>query len=119
MPVEEPGGSGASPGESSGSDGNEPGGSNAGHGSAQKLGKESDIDGRTLDVEASGLDTGRGKTNSEVILGAADRGFTGKAYRKVFKQYQTVAEDQVEKEKIPDGMRFYVRRYFQLIRPRE
>jgi len=119
MPVEVPGGSGASPGESSGSDGNEPGGSNAGHGSAQKLGKESDIDGRTLDVEASGLDTGRGKTNSEVILGAADRGFTGKAYRKVFKQYQTVAEDQVEKEKIPDGMRFYVRRYFQLIRPRE
>ena len=119
IPIEVPGGQGSSPGDSPGSEGGPPGGTEAGRGSAEKLGKASDIDGRTIDIEAQGLDTGRGKSNAEVILGAADRGFTGKAYRKVFKQYQTVAEERVEKEKIPDGMRFYVRRYFQLIRPRE
>jgi len=118
IPVEVPGGSGGQAGPSGG-EGDQPGGSEAGKGSAPKLGGASDIDGKTLDVQAEGLDSGKGPTNAEVILGAADRGFTGKAYRKVFKQYQTVAEDQVEREKIPDGMRFYVRRYFQLIRPRE
>lgn len=102
-----------------GADGDGASGSDAGRGSAEKLGKASDIEGRTRDVEAEGLDSGRGASNAEVILGAAERGFTGKGYRKVFKQYETVAEDQVAKETIPDGMRFYVRRYFQLIRPRE
>ncbi len=115
IPIEIPGGHGSA----SGSDGDEPGGSTSGHGSAPKLGKASDIDGHTVDVEAQGLDSGRGKSNAEVILGAAEQGFTGKAYQKVFKQYQTVAEAQVANENIPDGMRFYVRRYFQLIRPRD
>lgn len=115
IPIEIPGGHGSA----SGSDGDEPGGSSSGHGSAPKLGKASDIDGHTVDVEAQGLDSGRGKSNAEVILGAAEQGFTGKAYQKVFKQYQTVAEAQVANENIPDGMRFYVRRYFQLIRPRD
>ncbi len=118
IPIEVPGGSGGREGAGQ-ADGDNPGGSDAGRGSAAKLGHESDIDGRTIDVQAEGLDTGKGPSNAEVILGAADRGFRGKAYRKVFKQYQTVAEEQVEREKIPDGMRFYVRRYFQLIRPRE
>jgi len=72
-----------------------------------------------VDVRAEGADTGQGPTNAEVILSAAQRGFSGKPYGKVYRQYRTVAEDQINKEKIPDGMRFYVRRYFQLIRPRE
>jgi hypothetical protein len=54
-----------------------------------------------------------------VILAAAEKGFKGSGYKKVFTQYHTVAEDQINKEKIPDGYRFYVNRYFQLIRPRE
>ena len=70
-------------------------------------------------MRAESIDSNQGPTNAEVILSAADRGFTGKPYKKVFKKYQTVAEDQIDKEKIPDGMRFYVRRYFQLIRPRD
>lgn len=115
IPIEVPGGGSSSSGSESG----ESSGSEPGRGTAEKLGKASDIEGATRDVEAEGLDTGRGASNAEVILGAAERGFAGKSYRKVFKQYQTVAEEQVDKEAIPDGMRFYVRRYFQLIRPRE
>jgi hypothetical protein len=73
----------------------------------------------TEDVQAEGLESGKGPTNAEVILAAADRGFRGGAYGRVYRDYKTVAEDQIEKEDIPDGFRFYVRRYFQLIRPRE
>ena len=54
-----------------------------------------------------------------LILSAAERGFKGKPYKKVYTDYRTVAEQQINKDKIPDGYRFYVHRYFQLIRPRE
>jgi hypothetical protein len=73
----------------------------------------------TSDVEVQGLDTKQGPTNSEVIYGAAERGFKGKGYKKVFTNYHTRAEEQINKDQVPDGYRFYVHRYFQLIRPRE
>ena len=47
------------------------------------------------------------------------RGFKGGPYKKVYKDYRTYAEQEINKDEIPDGYRFYVRRYFQLIRPRE
>lgn len=73
----------------------------------------------TSDVQAQGLDTGQGPNNSEVILSAAERGFKGAPYKQVYKDYRGVAEEQINKDQIPDGYRFYVQRYFQLIRPRE
>jgi hypothetical protein len=73
----------------------------------------------TQDVQAQAVDTQEGPSNSEVILSAAERGFKGKPYKKVYTDYRTVAEQQINKDKIPDGYRFYVHRYFQLIRPRE
>jgi len=54
-----------------------------------------------------------------LIYGAAERGFVGRGYKKVFTDYQTVAEESLAKDEIPPGYRFYVRRYFQLIRPRD
>lgn len=83
------------------------------------MGKRTDIKSGTEDVQAQGLDTKQGPTNSEVILGAAQRGFKGSGYKKVFTDYHTHAEEQINKDQIPDGYRFYVHRYFQLIRPRE
>jgi len=114
------------PGSGSG-EGDQPGGQASGQGGKEwgtgsggdPLGKGTDLNSKTHDVHADGLDTGQGGSNAEVILSAAKRGFAGKQYKKVFRDYHTVAEDQIEREKIPDGMRFYVRRYFQLIRPRE
>ena len=41
------------------------------------------------------------------------------AKKKVYREYHTVAEEALNKDEIPGGYRFYVRRYFQLIRPRE
>jgi hypothetical protein len=77
------------------------------------------LKGETHDVSAAGVDTGQGSASAEVIYGAAARGFNSKAYRDVYVQYDTVAEQNIEKDEIPPGYRFYVRRYFQLIRPRE
>lgn len=82
-------------------------------------GKRTDLKGETHDVEAQGIDTKQGPSNSEVILTAAERGFKGSGYKKVFTDYRTQAEKEINKDTVPDGYRFYVHRYFQLIRPRE
>ena len=77
------------------------------------------LEGKTQDVTAAGVDSGQGAASAEVIYGAAERGFVGKGYQKVFTDYQTVAEQVMTQDEIPPGYRFYVRRYFQLIRPRD
>jgi hypothetical protein len=54
-----------------------------------------------------------------VILGAAEKGFASRQYQRVYREYHTVAEEALNQDEIPGGYRFYVRRYFQLIRPRD
>jgi hypothetical protein len=54
-----------------------------------------------------------------VIRGAAEKGFASRGYENVYREYHTVAEETLNKDDIPGGYRFYVRRYFQLIRPRD
>jgi hypothetical protein len=73
----------------------------------------------TQDTQIAGQDTGQGASRSEVIQGAAERGFASRGYTKVYREYHTVAEEALNKDEIPGGYRFYVRRYFQLIRPRD
>jgi hypothetical protein len=73
----------------------------------------------TQDTEVQGADSGQGGSRSQVILGAAERGFASRGYQKVYTEYHQVAEESLAKDEIPGGYRFYVKRYFQLIRPRE
>lgn len=75
--------------------------------------------GETHDTTAVAADTGQGSASSEVIQGAAERGFVGRGYRDVYTAYEGVAERALDADEIPAGYRLYVRRYFQLIRPRE
>lgn len=82
-------------------------------------GKSTDLKGKTHDVGAAGVDSGQGASASEVVYGAAARGFSGVNYRKVYTDYKTVAEEALTSDDIPSGYKFYVRRYFQLIRPRD
>jgi hypothetical protein len=123
--------SGSSAASTPGGEGERPG--NAEQGEGQSTGKEpgrghdegvrgdqrTAIEASTRDVTAAGVDSGEGSASAEVIHGAAERGFVGKGYKDIFVQYETVAEQALEQERIPPGYRFYVRRYFQLIRPRE
>ncbi|HYO98467.1 MAG TPA: hypothetical protein VER33_28385 [Polyangiaceae bacterium] len=95
-------------------------GKQAGKGHDPNLqGEATALKSQTQDVSAAGIDTGQGTASAEVIYGAAERGFVGKGYRDVYVEYETVAEQALEHDQIPPGYRFYVRRYFQLIRPRE
>jgi hypothetical protein len=73
----------------------------------------------TEDTQVQGADSAQGGTRSQVILGAAERGFASRPYQKVFTEYHQVAEESLAKDEIPGGYRFYVKRYFELIRPRE
>ncbi|HEY3253043.1 MAG TPA: hypothetical protein VGJ91_03810 [Polyangiaceae bacterium] len=116
---------GSGPGQGQPS-GDKPGGSDPGAGPSygtghdpNLAGKATDLKGKTTDVTAAGADTGQGAASSQVIYGAAERGFVGRGYKQVFTDYQTVAERALSQDEIPSGYRFYVRRYFQLIRPRE
>jgi len=73
----------------------------------------------TQDTQVQGADTDQGGSRSQVILGAGERGFASRGYKKVYAEYHQVAEESLAKDEIPGGYRFYVKRYFQLIRPRE
>jgi len=114
---------GSSPAAGQDSNGESPGsmaGKGYGQGHDDNLtGDPTKLDGKTQDVTAAGVDSGQGAASAEVIYGAAERGFVGKGYQKVFTDYQTVAEQVMTQDDIPPGYRFYVRRYFQLIRPRD
>jgi hypothetical protein len=115
-------GTGSQPGS-----GSEPGGQGQGQGGKDwgtghdpnLTGKATHPDMGTTDTSAEAIDTGQGPSRAEVIAGAADRGFVGRNYKRVFTEYRTVAESAIDKEQVPAGYRFYVQRYFQLIRPRE
>jgi hypothetical protein len=62
---------------------------------------------------------GAGPTRSEVIYGAAGKGFAERSYKRVYSDYTQVVEEVMGREQVPLGMRYYVKRYFNLIKPRE
>ncbi len=112
----QPGGPGNQPG---GKDGGQPGGSQAGTGHENGLGKKTSMKAGTYDTQVAGANAGKGPDRSKVIQGAADKGFVGRGYKQVYGEYKSVAESALKQDEIPAGYRFYVRRYFDLIRPRE
>jgi hypothetical protein len=89
--------------------GQQPGGDPLGPGAA------SPTRGREREAHLRG---GAGPTRSEVIEAAAQRGFASGGYGRVFGDYQAVVEESLTSGAVPEGKRYLVRRYFQLIRPR-
>ena len=105
-------GQGQSPGQ--------PGGSQAGNSHDEHtLDHATNIGANHTDTQVAASGTSRGPTRSEVILGAAEHGFANRGYERVYADYERHAEEALEHDEIPGGYRFYVRRYFQLIRPRD
>ncbi len=110
-------------GQGPGSQGQGQGGGMGGSGAGtdhdpQMLEDPTGLQRRTQATRVQG-EEGDGASRSEVILGAADRGFVGRGYQEVYTDYEGHAEEVLERDEVPPGYRFYVRRYFQLIRPRE
>jgi hypothetical protein len=61
---------------------------------------------------------GAGPGRAEVIGTAAGRGFAGPGYARTFHDYAAAVEDALGATAVPEGKRYLVRRYFDLIRPR-
>jgi len=53
-----------------------------------------------------------------VIGTAAGRGFASPGYARTFHDYAAAVEDALGATAVPEGKRYLVRRYFDLIRPR-
>ncbi|MBK8691793.1 MAG: hypothetical protein IPN17_05670 [Deltaproteobacteria bacterium] len=75
--------------------------------------------GRTQAVQVQGQQSGNGPSRSQVIRTAAGSGFASRPYREVYSPYWDRAREVLHQGEVPPGFRSYVRRYFQLIRPRE
>lgn len=81
-------------------------------------GQSTDLSSRTQDTQVSGQQ-GEGPSRSQVIMGAADRGFASRGYRQVYDAYQRVAEEDLDTQQVPPGYRFQIRTYFDRIRPQD
>jgi hypothetical protein len=64
------------------------------------------------------LADGAGPSRAEVIGTAAGHGFASPSYARAFVEYAAAVEDALDTTAVPEGKRYLVRRYFDLIRPR-
>ncbi len=119
LPVPSAGGN--QPGGSQpGGEGRDPGGQGAGAQHDENLrGAAIDPLSRTQAVQVQGQQTGNGPSRSQVIRTAAGSGFASRPYQQVYSPYWDRAREVLHQGEVPPGFRSYVRRYFQLIRPRE
>ena len=81
------------------------------------LGARDDTPAHGNETEAH-LASGAGPSRASVIGAAAGRGFVAPGYARVFTDYAAAVEDALSTTAVPEGKRFIVRRYFDLIRPR-
>jgi hypothetical protein len=77
-----------------------------------------ELGGERHERQARTEDSGEGASTSEIIAGAASGGFATTPYRQVYQEYSQVHEEVMDRDQIPGGYRFYIRRYFDLIAPR-
>ena len=120
-----PGGGGDKPGDKPGGGGDKPGDKPGGGGDEagtehdpNMMGRQTSLPSRKVDSKVNGKQ-GDGPSKSETIAGSAGKGFATRDYKKVYGEYSSVVEEVMTKERVPPGYRFYVKRYFQLIKPRE
>jgi hypothetical protein len=104
-------------GNQPGGQGNQPGGSTYGDShDPDLLGDPTRKSGKTVDEAVSGLH-GKGPSNRETILSAAQKGFASRKYQEVYARYKTIVEEVINAEKVPSGYKYYVKKYFQKIKP--
>jgi hypothetical protein len=112
---QQPGQQGQQPGQQG--QGQQPGGDSYGdEHDANVLGDATPHAGKTRDESVSGVH-GRGPSRRETILSAAQKGFASRAYEQVYAEYKNIVEEVVRAEKVPSGYKYYVKRYFQKIKP--
>jgi len=72
--------------------------------------------GHITDKSVEGVQ-GRGPSKRETVLAAAQKGFATRQYKKVYAAYKAIVEEVMHTEKVPAGYKYYIKRYFQKIKP--
>ncbi len=104
-------------GNQPGGKGNQPGGSSYGdEHDPDLLGDPTKKAGNVVDESVSGVH-GKGPSIKETIVSAAQKGFATKAYKEVYGRYKPAIEEVINSEKVPSGYKYYVKKYFQKIKP--
>lgn len=93
-------------------------GEGVGEGSSEPL---SEAEERKLAVRNVHVDAraGRGVSRAEVIRDSSQAGFASEPYRRVFNDYRAFAQSALDHEALPSAKRQAVKRYYQLIQPRD
>jgi hypothetical protein len=94
------------------------GGQEPGDGSVEALGDPSGLDARAKNVRVAARH-GEGATRAEVIATASQDGFANERYREVYQDYRAFAQSAIDIETLPAAQRRRVKRYFQMIQPRD
>jgi hypothetical protein len=105
-------------GQQPGGQGQQPGGKQWGTGHDDNLtGDATQKTGNTKDQDLQGQQGSKGTSRRETILAAAQKGFAGVGYKKVYADYQRIVEEVMRTEKLPSSYKYYVKRYFAKIHP--
>ena len=62
---------------------------------------------------------GDGETLQQSLTSAGDQSKSRRGYKDLYEAMAPAAQDAVQQENIPLGSRFFIKRYFEAIRPRE
>src|SRR5262245_11494879 len=73
--------------------------------------------GHTKDEQVQGTQGREGSSTRETILSAAQKGFSSQSYARVHAKYKAIVEEVIKAEKVPSGYKYYVKKYFQKIKP--
>jgi hypothetical protein len=83
------------------------------------LGKEGDAAGKNARAQQLAGRLGEGETLQQFLPSAADASRSSRRYQELYQAMAPAAEEAVLQENIPLGSRFFIKRYFEAIRPRE
>jgi tetratricopeptide (TPR) repeat protein len=83
------------------------------------FGKEQNPAGENGQQQSVAGRLGQGETLQQFLPGIADASKSKRRYKELYEAMAPAAEDAVVQENIPLGSRFFIKRYFESIRPRE
>ncbi len=83
------------------------------------FGKEQNAAGKDGQQQSVAGRLGQGETLQQFLPGVADASKSKRRYKELYEAMAPAAEDAVVQENIPLGSRFFIKRYFESIRPKE
>ena len=83
------------------------------------FGKERNAPGQDAQAKQLAGRLGEGESLSQFLPSAGDASKSSRRYKELYEAMVPAAEDAAQQENIPLGSRFFIRRYFESIRPKE